>query len=366
MVRKNSSVNDETIVGIDVGTTKVTAIIAKVDKGSQKILGIATVPINGFDSDDYQLLFAIKGAVKGACKNSGCQPQTAYVGVSGFVESRIIGSGVSIEGRVTRRDIDCLLEAAAGLSDIPEHLVMLEQVAKPFYINQNEEVEIENPHGMEAEYLDVMSHNILCCKAMMNSIVVAANKLPGLISFRVTSSELAAAEVLLTCEDKQNGICLLDIGGEYASLVIYHAGVLKHTASVQWGGNRLNDKIKFRIGRNAAKAEQAKLAYSRNESTDDEQNTIIRKVMDKELLVLCSYLDTELDKSGLDECLNAGIVLTGGTANLPNLAETIKSVLQVPVRMAQLPDESWLKGASVEYANAIGLVLRGKKMLEGC
>jgi cell division protein FtsA len=363
MARKNTK--DETIVGIDVGTTKVTAIVAKVDKSSLEMLGIATVPINGFDSEDCQSLFAIMGAVKNACKNSGCQPQTAYIGISGFVESRINASGVSIEGRVTKRDIDFLLETAAGRSDIPEHLVLLEQVAKPFYINQNEEVEVENPHGMEAENLDVMSHNILCCKAMMNNIAVAANKLPGLISFRVTSSELAAAEVFLSCEDKQNGICLLDIGGEYASLVIYHSGVLKHTASVPWGGNRLNDQIKFKIGKNAIKAEQVKLAYSRNESTDDVQNTVIRKVIDKELLVLCSYLDTELYKSGMDECLNAGIVLTGGTASLPNLAETVQNVLQVPVRMAQLPAESWLNGVSSEYANAIGLVLRGKTMLEG-
>jgi cell division protein FtsA len=368
MARKNTKVNESTVVGIDVGTTKVAAMIASVGSECPELLGVATVPIDySLSERNVKFLFAIKGAVKEACKNSGYQPQTAFIGISGFAESCIVASEAEIEGRVTKNDIHCLLEATAARSDIPEYLVMLEQIAKPFYINRNEKEGIDNPHGMEAECLEVMSHNILCCKAMVKSMAAAANKLPGIISFRVTSSELAAAEVLLTREDKQNGVCLLDIGGECASLVIYHAGVLKHTASVPWGGNRLNDRIKFRIGKNAAKAEQAKLSYSQGayDSNANEQDKMIHKLMGNELLVLCSHLDTELCKSELEEDLKSGIVLIGGTAKLSGLADTIEKVMQMPVRMGQFTDQKWLEDIPLGYANAAGLIMQGSGSFRG-
>jgi cell division protein FtsA len=319
---------------------------------------MATVPYDGSISvDQVELEFAIKRAVEEACKNISYLPQRIYFGFSGFVRSFHVGTSVGVEFRVTKYDIQRAIDVAAGI-DMPEDMAMLEQVYQ-FYLN-SEEI-IDNPHGMEAKSLDIISYNILASRTVLKNIAVAANKLPGLISYNVTSSELVAAEVLLSSEDKQNGVCLLDIGGEYTSLIIYHAGVLGYTASVPWGGNRLTEQIKFLIGRNTAKAEQAKIAFSQggHSSNSAERDEVISKLMDKELLVLCSHLDTELSKSELEGDLKAGIILTGGTSTLPSLQDTIERELQIPVRRAQFPDQAWLEGLPLEYASSIGLVLRG-------
>ena len=128
-------------------------------------------------------------------------------------------------------------------------------------------------------------------------------------------------------------------------------------ASVPWGGNHITDLIKFRLGVNVTKAERAKLAFSRG-ILNDEQSTAIRKLLDRELLVLCSHLDTELSKSGLEDELASGIALTGGTCKLPGLADALERVLQMPVRHAEFPTNQWLSNISADYASAVGLILR--------
>lgn len=365
MARKYRREIESTIVGIDIGTTKVAAVVAMVNGNHNEILGMASVPYNGSIADDQlELQCVIKRAVKEARKNISYQPEWLYFGISGFVKSVNAGSYTNVEGRVTKNDIQSILDSAASC-DISDDIVMLEQVVQQFHINHNDEIEIDNPHGMEAESLDVMSHNILVSRTVMNNLTKVANKLPGLMSYNVTLSELAAAEVLLSSEDRQNGSCLLDIGGEYTSIVIYHAGALQHIASVPWGGNRLNDQIKFLIGRNVAKAEQAKIAFSQGEysSLSAEWWEVIRKLINKELLVLCSYLDTELCKSGLADDLKVGIVLSGGTSTLTGLQDIIEREFQIPVRRALLPDQNWLESLPLEYASAIGLALRGLNII---
>ena len=145
MARKKTKVNESTIVGIDAGTTKVTAVVARVYRDYQEILGVATVPLNASYSESPEMVRSelkctIMRAFEEACKSTGCHPQTAFIGISGFVESCNVSVCTEIEHRVTRYDIQGLIDAAAG-RDIPEHLVMLEQVVKPFYINRNEECE---------------------------------------------------------------------------------------------------------------------------------------------------------------------------------------------------------------------------------
>jgi cell division protein FtsA len=352
MARKKDT---EIIVGIDVGTTKVAALAVRLDNKCQELLGMATIPIDSSIIEQGFLRSTIMNVVEKACNKAGRKAQRAYIGISGFLKSYTRISCSDIEYRVSQNDIQMLISSACP--DIPKNLVMIEQVNR-FYLNNNDEEGFDDPHGMEAEHLDVFSHTILASRALVNKMAAVANRLEGLISYKVTSSELAAASVLFGSEDKQHGSCLLDIGGEYASILIYHGGSLQHTASVQWGGNRLNDQIKLLIGRNVTKAEQAKIAYSQGEYTD-ERGELIRNLVDKELLILCSHLDTELCKTGLEKDLKAGIVLTGGTSKLPGLKETIEREFQMPVRMAQFSDQSWLEGVSLKYASAAGLALEG-------
>lgn len=352
------------ILGIDFGTTKIAAVVAGFNNERLEILGASRAPFDGYFTETSHVRGLAEAAsltrktVKEACRAAGCQTESAIIGISGFVNSCNSAGVIGIEGQVSQADIQRAKSAAADFA-VPGGLMMLKQVIGPFYINQNDEERIDNPLGMSAERLEVMSHNIFVRKTVCKEIE-AVSRLAGLEIMSVASSELAAAEILLTREDRQKGVCLLDIGGEYASLVIYHAGMLKYSASVPWGGNHLNNRIRFLIGENATRAEQAKLAYSQRASTDgtDEQNGAIRTLIDEELPVLCSHLDTELCKSGMKNDVKGGIVLTGGTAILPGLRDAVAGALQIPVRMARFPEEARLEGVSLEYAGAVGLVFK--------
>lgn len=355
---------ESTILGIDIGTTKIAAVVVRVDTDYPEILGVARVPFEGSifaDPDMTDIATAITAntiswAVRVACKAAGCSTQSAIIGFSGYTKGHNSEGIININGQVSGDDIQKALAVAADFT-VPKNMVMLDQVINSFSLNLDEAEGIVDPLGMDASSLAALSHNVLGRMALLDKIT-ASCKLAGLNILKTTSSVLAAAEILLTKEDKEKGVCLLDIGGDYASLVIYQAGALKYTASVPWGGNLFTDRIKFRLGMNVMKAEQVKLVFSRGESTD-EQCEAIRTLLDRELLVLCSHLDTQLYKSGLEENLTAGIVLTGGTGDLPGLSATLERVLQVPVRRAEFPFEPWLKNIPVAYASAVGLILRG-------
>lgn len=351
------------VAGIDVGTTKISAVVARTDKEYPEILGVAKIPFEAALLSDPEMTElaatitanAISRAVTVACTQADCPVPSAIVGISGIEKSCNSEGIVAVTGQVTSQDIHKAIAAAADFT-IPNGLVTLDQIINSFSLNLDEIEEICDPLGMAALNLGAVSHNILGRKALLD-LVTAGCSQAGINVLKTTSSELAAAELLLTREDKQKGAYLLDIGGDYASLIFYHSGALKHTVSVPWGGNHLTEQIRFRLGINVIKAEQAKLAFSQS-ALLNEQKEQINELLDKELLVLCSHLDTELSKSGLEDDLAAGIVLSGGTSNLPGLSDALERVLQMPVRRAVFPAEQWLKNVSVDYASAVGLIRR--------
>ncbi|MBV5339773.1 MAG: pilus assembly protein PilM [Deltaproteobacteria bacterium] len=363
-MNRNRAVRTESIiVGIDVGTTKITAVIAGIDKDFPEILGFAKIPFEASILSDPDMTGmattitadAISWAVRVAYTEANCSTPLAIVGISGIAKSCNSEGIVAVNGKVSHNDIQKTIVAASDFT-MPKGLVMLDQIINSFSLNLDDIEGIHDPLGMVALNLGAVSHNILGRKALLD-LVTAGCSQAGINVLKMTSSELAAAGILLTSEEKQNGVCLLDIGGDYTSLVVYHAGALKYTASVPWGGNHITDLIKFRLGVNVTKAERAKLAFSRG-ILNDEQSTAIRKLLDRELLVLCSHLDTELSKSGLEDELASGIALTGGTCKLPSLADALERVLQMPVRHAKFPTNQWLNNISADYASAVGLILR--------
>ncbi len=358
--------NEAIIVGIDVETTKITAVIASIDKDFPEILGLAKIPFDGSFLTDPGMTSvaapitadAIRRAVRVACTEANCSTPLAIVGISSIAKSCNSEGIVAVNGKVSHDDIQKSIVAASDFN-IPNNMVMLDQIINSFSINLDAIEGIRDPFGMAASNLAALSHNILGIKTQLD-LIADGCRLGGVNVLQVTSSELAAAEILLTREDKQNGVCLLDIGGDCASLVIYNDGALKYTVSVPWGGNYLTEQIRFRLGINVTKAEKAKREFSKG-VLNDEQSELIRELLDREFLVLCSHLDTELSKSGLENDLAAGIILTGGTSNLPGLSDTLERILQMPVRRAEFPTEQWLNNVSVDYASAIGLILRGIK-----
>jgi len=367
MAQNEIATNKSTIIGIDIGTAKITAVVARIDGECPEMLGFAGRHFSygslRKELDTTEITTAhISQVVKDACLEAGCSTTAAIVGVS------CIGMGINsqhvakVDGRVSVRHIQNTLHSAARIGR-PSSVAILEQVINSFTLaTDNDELEgIENPIGLECTRLDTHIHTVLYEREWVNTVAKAC-KLAGLTVERVTSSELAAAELLLTQNEKKDGVCLLDCGGECTSMFAYRNRALTYTTSIPWGGEHLDNGLKLRLGVHAGKAEKAKMTFSKLAAGDDEQSKAIREVLDREFLVLSSHIDTELCKAGLEDDLTAGIVLTGGTANLPGLSDTLERTLQMPVRCAEMPSDKWLQNVPADYAGAIGLIMRKTRL----
>lgn len=350
------------VVGIDVGTTEIAAVIVRADNENIELLGMAVIPFDNSISDNrVKIEYAMKAAVRNACENIVCQPELAIVGIRGFASSWNARAIVGIEDKVTWYDIQRVKDLAIGKNN-PEDMALLEQVANSYYLDFDDDNKIVNPHKMAAYRLEIDAHNIFANKAMMKDVVSAINKIDGLVSYITTSAELAAASMLLNHEEMQHGICLVDISVDDTSIVVFHNGMLKHTATLPWGSDRLIAQIRLQIGSNEIITEQANIDGLVGNAR--EMNETIHKLVNMEQLALCSLLDAELCKSNLKGLLAAGIVLTGGTSVLSGLQEIIGCELMLSVRMAQFQNRACFKDIPLRYAGAAGLAFYGFKLPE--
>jgi len=214
---------------------------------------------------------------------------------------------------------------------------------------------ISNPLGMAGKRLEAWSH-VLIARRDVLEVINAACKLSGIKKHRITSSSLASAKALLSSDDLNRGVCLLDIGGEYTSIIVYKAGQLVYTASMPWGGNYLTSCIALHLGVDRNEAEKFKIDYSDRGVLDPIEVSIL---MVKKIGELFSMLNSELNKMELNlpETLGAGIVLTGGTSRQSGLSQLVDIGSDLPGRRGVFQDADCLDKVPLEYASAVGLAL---------
>ena len=353
-----------TVIGIDIGTTKIAAVIAKLDSKSPEILGVASIPFNGVTWSDINKTAitseAINSVVNEACKEAGCPIPSAVVGISDITTGKNYTGVIHIKKRpASQRDVQRAVNAASEMI-IPEDLVMLDQVVNSFTLDGIEG--IDDPLGNPCSTLEALTHNVTC-RRTVHEVVTAACKIARLNIIKMGVSEIASASILLSCEEKKQGICLLDIGGEYTSIVVYVNGALHYSASVPWGGNYLTSCIGLMLGLERVEAEKAKISFSKNAALtcNISQLKAISCLLDERVNELCNLLNCEMNKNGLKEHLGAGIIVSGGTSSLPDLPDIFERGFALPVRRADYQREYWLKNVPLEYASAVGLVLHGTK-----
>jgi cell division protein FtsA len=345
------------VVGIDIGTTKIAAVVARIDSDFPKILGVARISFNGVtwtkNNQSEITGEAVNSAVKEACKASGCSTRSATIGISGLTTGKNTIGEIQIKRQLFQQDVQRAIAAATD-SNLPEDMVILDQVINSFNLDGRR---VANPLDATYSNLEALTH-IITCRRTVFEVVTTACKQAGIDILKMAASEIASASVLLTQEDKTQGVCLLDIGGEYTSIVVYVSGALRYSASVPWGGNHLTSCIGLQLGLDKVEAEKVKKEYSRNNTLNsaDEQSKAVHDLLDKKLWELCTLLNVELNTNGLKGSLGAGIVLTGGTSNLPGLPEVFERGFELPVRLAEFQRLDWLDNISLEYASAVGLV----------
>jgi cell division protein FtsA len=376
------------LVGIDVGTSKVCALIGEVSSdGSLTIIGKGVVPASGLKKavvvNIDQTVRSIGGAVDHAERLSGLQIDRAFVGVGGqHVESQNSRGAVAVSGHhreVTREDIERALEVARAVT-IPSNREVLHVLPRGFIVDGQEGV--KDPLGMSAIRLEIETHIVTASATAVRNLakcVQAAN----VKTDELVSNSLASGETVLSDTEKELGVAVADMGAGTIDLALFLDGSPYKTAVLPVGGNNVTNDIAIGLKTSLEVAEELKIQHgscdlttvtsgeSINVSTLGESagRTISRldlcRIIEARMRETFEMLAAEIRSTG-DGMLPAGLVLTGGASQLAGAAALGREVLNMPVRVSGPVGVGGLTDNIMNpaYSTAIGLLYWGAKGLE--
>lgn len=375
-----------TVVGIDVGTTKICTMVAEVrSDGKTNILGIGLTPSKGLDRgvvvniDDA--VAAISTSVEKAERLSGYRIATAYVGIAGRHISSLNSRGVVAISRpdheITGNDVARAVESAQAVA-IPTQREVIHVIPRAYIVDGHEN--IRDPIGMSGYRLEVETHivtgEVMAIQNLIKSVERAGVQIDDLVL-----QPLASAESVLSVEDKDRGVVLVDIGGGTTDVAIFIQGGIWHSVVLPIGGNQITNDLVYVLHTPHNTAEYLKLRYGAAiageppEGEEDlidsesfapgERQQISRSYMNQIIEARCDQLvdliGAEIRRSGYEGLLPAGIVLTGGSSQLPRLDELTREMLGMPVRIGVPTQLAGLADAvdAPPYATGVGLVRWG-------
>ena len=376
------------LVGIDVGTTKVVALIGEVGRdGSLTIIGKGAVPATGLKKGVVvnidQTVTSIANAVEGAERLSGWKIDRAFVGVGGsHVESLNSRGAVAVSGHdreVSREDVARATEVARAVS-IPSSRDVLHVLPRGFIVDGQEGV--KDPLGMSAIRLEVETHIVSAgATAVQNlSKCVAA---AGVKIDEIVAAGLASADAVLSETEKELGVAVCDIGAGTIDLALFVDGSPLHSAVIPVGGNNVTNDVAIGLMTGLHVAEELKVRHGTANLAavgSDEQISVtmlgeeanrqvsrleVCRIIEARMRETFEMVRAEMQSSG-HGVLPAGIVLTGGGAQLAGIVDLARDVLQVPVRVAAPSGIGGLIDGILEpsYSTAVGLLLWGAASLD--
>ncbi|MFA4836452.1 MAG: cell division protein FtsA [Dehalococcoidia bacterium] len=340
----------KTFASIDVGTSKVCSVIATIGDGETiQILGVGIVPSKGVQKGlvvDIDLAIdAIRESVMIAGRTSGLMMESAYVGVTGRHISALNSHGVisttRSDKRVTEDDLDRVLEAARSIT-IPSDRRLLHVIPRQYVLDG--QVAIKDPVGMYGFRLDVETHIVTAAAAAVQNLIKAVRG-AGVEIENLVLSPLAVGETVLTEDEKNAGVIVADIGAGTTGVAIFKEGCAWHSAILPVGGANITRDIGIGLGTPNELAEEMKKKYGNLMNTNNAEsdggsldagnrhtvsyrdlNDIV-KMRVEEILRLIMM---EVPRGERDMLAPAGLVLTGGTANMPGLATFARETLEMP------------------------------------
>lgn len=345
-----------TIVGIDIGTTKICTLVAREEGGDNlRILGVGVEPSQGIRKgtvvDMTAASQAIARSVDKAERTSGFEINAALVSLAGSHVSSVNSKGVvGITGRtIDDQDIARAIDAARAVA-IPHNREIIHVIRRGFNVDGQEG--IRSPLGMHGYRLEVETHIITAAASTVENLrqCVAAS---GVEASEFVLNPLASAEVVLSETERQMGAVVCDIGGGTTDIAIYIDGDVWHTSVLAVGGNHITSDIAHGLRLPVSQAEEIKIQHGhavKSEIASDEFFTIrpfgeeqavqinrseLAHIIEARTEEIFSLVLQEIKRSGYDGLLPAGVVLTGGTSALPGIRALANKVLNVPVRIAQ-------------------------------
>ncbi|WP_111976810.1 cell division protein FtsA [Algibacillus agarilyticus] len=374
------------IVGLDIGTAKVVAVVGEVlPDGAVSVVGVGSHASRGMDKggvNDLNLVIeSIQRAIEEAELMSGCQISSVYIAISGrHIKCQNENGMVPInEHEVTQDDVDNVIHTAKSVP-LPAERKVLHVLPQDYSVDIQEG--IKSPIGMSGVRLEAKVHLVTCAADMAKNIVKCAERC-GLRVDDLVFSAIASSDSVLTDDEKELGVAVVDVGAGTIDLVIYVDGAIRHNAVIAVAGNQVTKDIAQIFRTPISHAEQLKVQYAcalRNLVSIEESIEVpsvggrparsmsrhtLAEVVEPRYQELFELIYDEIKKSGLEDKIAAGIVLTGGTSKMEGAVEFAEDIFQMPVRLGSPVN---LKGLTEYvddpmYATSIGLLHYGKDQL---
>ncbi|MBZ4193827.1 MAG: cell division protein FtsA [Candidatus Contendobacter sp.] len=372
------------IVGLDIGTSKVVAMVGEVGPdGAIEVISIGVHPSRGLKKgvvvNIESVVQSIKQAVDEAERNAGCKIHSVYTGISGSHIRGLNSDGVTAirNQEVTADDVEQVIEAARVMA-IPADQMILHILPKEFVIDGQEG--IQDPVGMSGVRLEARVHIVTGAVNAEQNISKCVQRC-GLTVDEIILQPLASSRAVLTQDEKNLGVCLLDIGGGTTDLAVFTNGTISHTAVLPIAGDQVTNDIAIAFHTPTAAAEAIKINHAccLKQLTRADERIDVAGVGDRAARVFSRYdlaevvepryeelFDLALGKlrrSGFENLIPAGVVLTGGSSRIEGVVELAEAVFHMPVRrgtpqgVTGLPDLV----CNPEYSTAVGLLLFGNE-----
>ncbi|MBW1996597.1 MAG: cell division protein FtsA [Deltaproteobacteria bacterium] len=373
----------EIIVGLDIGTTKICAVVGEVSPDSIEIIGIGTHPSEGLRKgvvvNIEKTVNSIKEAIEEAETMAGCEISSVYAGIAGGHIKGFNSHGVIAlkEKEVTRKDIDRVIEAASAVA-IPMDREVIHVLTQEFIVDEQDG--IIDPLGMAGVRLEAKIHIVTGAVTSAQNIIKCANR-AGLDVCDIVLESLASSEAVLTDEERNLGVALIDFGGGTTDMAVFSKGSIKHTSVLALGGDNLTYDISIGLRTPGKEAEKIKIKYgcalssmvSKEETIEVPgvggraprvlSRQILCEILEPRVEEIFTLIHNEMLRAGYDDMINSGAVITGGSAELAGVTEMAEQIFNGPTRTGYPQGISGLVEIVNKpmYATSVGLVLYGAK-----
>jgi cell division protein FtsA len=369
------------VVGLDIGTTKICALVGERTDDGIEIIGIGTHPSLGLRKGVVvnidSTVNSIRKAVDDAEQMSGCEIGSVYIGIAGSHIKGFNSHGViAIKGEeVSLEDVEKVIEAARAVA-IPLDREVIHILPQEYIVD--DQGGILDPVGMNGVRLEARVHIVTGAVTAAQNLVKCANR-AGLDVMDIVLQPLASSEAVLTMEEKELGVALVDFGGGTTDLALVADGAIRHSAVLGLGGNNLTNDIAVGLRTPMHEAEKIKINYGTCLSSFVQKDEtievpsvgdrkprlltrqILAEILEPRVEEIFTLIDQEIDRTKLKESLISGMVITGGSALLPGIAEMADQIFEMPTRIGRPRGIEDLMDDldDPKYSTAAGLVLYG-------
>ncbi len=374
---------EELVVGLDIGTTKICCIVGEATENGIDIVGIGTHPSKGLRKGVVvnidSTVNSIRKAVEEAELMAGCEITSAFAGIAGGHIKGLNSHGIVAikEKEVSEPDVDRVIDAAQAVS-IPLDREVIHVIPQQFIVDDQDGV--RDPVGMSGVRLEAKVHIVTGAVTSAQNIIKCCNR-AGLNVNDIILQQLASSEAVLSSDEKELGVVLIDVGGGTTDMALFCNGSLMHTSVLTLGGNHLTNDVAVGLRTPAHEAEKIKQKYGccmaglvHQDETIEVPSVggrtprvlsrqILSEILEPRMEEIFTLVQQELVRSGYEDMVAAGLVLTGGSSMLEGAQDLAEQIFNMPVRLGEPKRIGGLVDVvrNPMYATGVGLVQVGAR-----